>query len=113
GPHPDMPALQVLASIMDAEQTGRLYKALVENQMATQVSASADSLFDPGLISFSAEVRTDKPLEAVRTTLIGVVEKVASGEFTDEEVDRVRNAYEKNFEQTIANSGRVGITLSE
>lgn len=112
GSHEDMPALEVLANIMQATQTGRLYKALVETQMATRISASADSLFDPGLIGFDAEVPSDKPIEPVRKTLIETVEGLASQEIASEEVDRARNAFQKRFEQMIRDSGRVGIGLS-
>lgn len=112
GSHEDMPALEVLANIMQATQTGRLYRALVETQMATRISASADSLFDPGLIGFDAEVPSDKPIEPVRKTLIETVEGLASQEIASEEVDRARNAFQKRFEQMIRDSGRVGIGLS-
>jgi len=112
GSHEDMPALEVLADIMDATQTGRLYKALVQTQMATRVSASADSLFDPALIGFDAEVAADKALEPVRKTMIETVEGMASQEVTSEEVDRAKNAFQKRFEQMTRDSGRVGIMLS-
>jgi zinc protease len=112
GAHEDMPALEVLAHTMDATQTGRLYKALVETQMATRVSASAEALFDPGLMEFDAEVAADKPLEPVRKTLLETVEGAASQDFTNEEVDRAKNAFAKRFEQMMGESGRVGIVLS-
>jgi zinc protease len=112
GSHADMPALEVLANIMDATQTGRLYKALVETQLATRVSASAEDLFDPGLISFSAELPADKPIEAVREKLLDTIDTLAAQEISREEVDRAKNSFLKQFEQLMANTGRVGVTIS-
>jgi zinc protease len=112
GSHPDMPALEVLADIMDATQTGRLYKALVETQMATQVSASAEALFDPGLIAFDVEVESKKPLEPVRKTLLETIESVASTDVTKGEVERAKNSFAKRFEMLMGDSGRVGVTIS-
>ena len=41
GSHDDFAALQVLANVLDAPPSGRLYKALVETKKATSVSAVA------------------------------------------------------------------------
>jgi zinc protease len=112
GSHADMPALEVLASIMDATQTGRLYKTLVETQLATRVSASAENFFDPGLISFSAELPVDKSIVAVREKLLDTIDTLAAQEITKEEVERAKNSYLKQFEQLMANSGRVGVSIS-
>ena len=110
--HEDMPALQVLADIAQATQTGRLYKTLVETQMATRVSASAEMLFDPGVISFGAEVPMDKSLDAVRKTLIDVVEGLAKQDISAEEVGRAKNAYAKGFDQLVSDTTRVAIGLT-
>ena len=39
--HPDMAALDVLGQILGASQTGRLYKALVDNKKAVAIGAEA------------------------------------------------------------------------
>jgi len=113
GAHEDMPALQVLADVLDTEQTGRLHKALVETGLATRVRASAQSLCDPGAIVISAEARVDKPLDQIRKVLIDTVEALAASEITTEDVDRAKNAFAKNFELSMANSGRIAVGLSE
>lgn len=112
GSHEDMPALEVLADIMDATQTGRLYKALVETQMATQVSASAEDLFDPGLMIFDAEVEAKKPLDPVRKTLLETLDGMASSDISKEEVERAKNSFLKRFETLMGDSGRVGVVIS-
>ena len=46
GPHPQFPALQVLANILSTQPSGRLYKALVEAKKATSVVAFARAMHD-------------------------------------------------------------------
>jgi zinc protease len=113
GTHEDMPALTVLADVLDATQTGRLYKALVETELATSVSASADALFDPGVMMFMARVRLEKPMDEVRKVMLAVLDGLAGEEFTEEEVARARNRFASDFTQLINNSGRVGLALTE
>ncbi len=113
GSHEDAAPLDVLTNVLTADQTGRLYKALVETQLATRVTARANTPFDPGYLEIIAEVRKDKPLEEVRKILIDVVEGLAKTEITQEEVDRAKNEFIKRFELFFNDSGRVAIRLSE
>jgi zinc protease len=110
GAHPDMAALDVLAHILTADQTGRLYKALIEPQLATSVNCDAESLHDPGVLSVMAEVRIDKPLDPV---LCETLDNLGRQEFTEEEVERAKNSYAKRFDLLMKDSGRVGIRLTE
>lgn len=113
GAHEDMAAIDVLADVLTADQTGRLYKALVETQLATRVWADATMLHDPGYLEITAEVRKDKSLDEVREILLNVVEGLAKTEITQEEVDRAKNAFARRFDLFLNDSGRVAIRLSE
>ncbi|MFO0973225.1 MAG: pitrilysin family protein [Phycisphaerae bacterium] len=113
GTHTDMPALDMLADILTADQTGRLYKALVESQLATSVRGSADALAEPGVLEVLAEVRLDKSLDDARKALLSTLDGLAAAEFTAEELDRAKNAFAKQFELMMGDPGRVGIRLSE
>lgn len=113
GAHEDMAPLDVLTDVLTADQTGRLYKALVETQLATRVSASAPVLHDAGYLEIDAEVRLDKSLDQVRKVLLEVVEGLAKTEITEAEVDRAKNAFSRRFDLLMNDSGRVGIRLSE
>src|SRR5207244_13250910 len=66
GPHPDSAALDVLARILGAAPSGRLYKALVESRQASDVRASTLSLHDPGVLMVEAEVGRDDKLDVAR-----------------------------------------------
>ena len=58
------------------EPSGRLYQALVTTKKASSVSGVA-LLHDPGVIEFSAELSIpSQSLDAVRNTMIDVLEKL-------------------------------------
>jgi zinc protease len=113
--HPEYSAVQILAQVMGDEPSGRLYKALVETRKATDVSAGAGAFHDPGVLQFFAEVdgKDQKTIEALRDSLIEIVEGVASKGFTAEEVDRARQKLLKNRELSASDPNRIAIELSD
>jgi zinc protease len=113
GPHPDYAPLEVLARMLVQQPSGRLYTALVTSKKATRVSGSADGYHDPGLLEFMAQVDKNASLEAVRDTLLGVLEKLPEEKLTEEEVDRAKRRLLKNFKLSLNDSNQIGIDLSE
>lgn len=113
GAHPDMAAIDVLEDILTANQTGRLYKALVEPQIATSVRGSAESLRDPGMFEIMVEARTDKPLDEIQKILCDTLDNIAKQDITEEEVERAKNRMAKQADLMMKDSGRVGIRLTE
>src|SRR5262249_19866616 len=113
GPHPDMAALDVLSHILSADQTGRLYKALVEPQLAVSARGNAESLRDPGIFEVMCEVRGDKDLNQVRKIMCDTLDNLGKQDFTEEEVNRAKNRFLKDFDLRMAETGRVGIGMSE
>ena len=113
GPHPDFPALQVLANILDDQPSGRAYKALVQSKKASSVSTYARSQHDPGLFFADAEVPKDQSLEEVKETLISIVEKVGEEGVSDEEVNRSKQQILKLRELAATNTQQLAISLSE
>ncbi len=111
--HEDIAPLQVLASTLSAEQTGRLYKALIETKLATSVEASAHGMCEPGVFEVMAEARHDQPLEAVRAKMCEVLDGLGQQTFTDEEVERAKKSFARNFDLMLNDSSRVGLRLSE
>ena len=109
-----MAPLQVLASTLSAEQTGRLYKALIETKLATSVSASADALCEPGRDGRHASRpgRTSRSTRSARSCS-RCSTSLGQQTFTDEEVDRAKKAFARNFDLMLNDSARVGLRLSE
>jgi zinc protease len=113
GVHEDFPAVEVLEELLTREPSGRLYQALVVTRKASTVSGNAFGWHDPGVLELSAQVDPGKSLEDVRDTMLGVLEKLAEKKITVEEVDRAKRRLLKDGELRMADSGRVGIELSD
>jgi zinc protease len=113
GPHEDWAPLQVLATVLSSEPSGRLYKALVETKKATRVYASARGQHDPGLMMTQAEVRDPKELDEVRDTIIATIEDIGMQGVTAEEVNRARQQILKARELAGADTNQTAIALSE
>ncbi|MBL8794105.1 MAG: insulinase family protein [Planctomycetia bacterium] len=112
--HPDYAAVQMLNSILVSEPSGRLYKALVETKKANGVSGAAYGWHDPGVIEVSAQVDPKNSLDAVRDTMLEVLEQgIAKQAITAEEVERAKNKFKRDRELSFAKSNRIAIELSE
>jgi zinc protease len=111
--HPDYPALQVLASVLATEPTGRLYKGLVEPKLAANVFGLTLETREPGFFMSFAELREEQSMEVARDSMIAIVEQLASRAITDEEVNRAKAEYAKSFDLTLNNPEAVGIQLTE
>jgi zinc protease len=113
--HAEFPAVEILADVLGAEPSGRLYKAVVETKKATTVSAEANACHDPGTIQILAEVDTKDPavLEQVRDIMLPVLDNVARAGVTQDEVDRARQRILKNRELAAADPNRIAVELSE
>jgi len=113
GSHSDFPAIEMLSFILGDTPSGRLHAALVEEKKAATVSSWAYQLHDPGMLYLTAEVRVDDSLEKAHEALIRVTEEIAEEGPTAEEVDRAREHLLNRWEQTLRNSSRAAIRLSE
>jgi zinc protease len=112
GSHVDLAPLQVLANVLSADQTGRLYRALIESKLATSVSAGADSACEPGMFDVLAEARSDQSLDALRAKMFAVLDELGQQVFTTEEVERAKKSFARNFDLMLNDSSRVGMRLS-
>lgn len=109
----DYAAIEMLAYIMGAEPSGRLYKDLVLTELASSTNAYAMALHDPGLIMFGAEVSKDKSLEDAQKALTATVENVGEKPITADELNRARIQFLKDRELRATDSKEIAIELSE
>jgi zinc protease len=109
--HPDAAALGVMAQVLGANQTGRLYKALVDNKKAVAAGMSAGGMRDPGFAMAFAQLKPDQSIEAAQKILLSTVEGLANEPPTQEEVDRAKTRILKNIELSLTNSQSVGMML--
>lgn len=113
GSHEEYPAVAMASRILGDVPAGRLHKGLVEAKKATDVAMFAFQLREPGMAFIFAEVRKENSLEEARQTALKIVDDVRTQKFTQEELDRIKQQFERNFEQTINNSERLALNLSE
>src|ERR1039458_6403376 len=109
--HPDMAALEVMAQVLGAPQTGRLYKALVDNKKAVSANMSAGGMHDPGVALAFAQLKPDQSIDEAQQILLKTVEGLAGEPPTQEEVDRAKSRILKNIELALTNSQSIGMML--
>ena len=109
--HPDMAPLDVMAQILGAPQTGRLYKELVDTKKAVSVSMEADDEHDPAVATGLARLKPDQSIDEARDILIKTIEGIIANPPTQEEVDRAKARILKDLDLTLTNSQSVALYL--
>jgi zinc protease len=112
GAHEDFVPAQIAAQVLGDVPSGRLYKALVETGLASQIAVQELQLRDPGMVVFFAIVPKDKSLDAARTAMLTTIDDLATTPITTDEVERIRNQAMSGFEQQMNNSQGIAIQLS-
>ncbi len=111
--HADTPALQILMNLMTIEPSGRLYQALVKAKLAVSVDVESDVMFDPSLMGFWATLSKTQSLDRARDVLLSTVESAGDKPFTEAELNRVKLQIARGYDQTISDSGRFAVSMSE
>lgn len=111
--HEDFPALSMLSGVLSHIPSGRLYKALVETELATSAYSSASSFREPSLNMMGVEVRKEKSLAAAEKVLLETIETIQNEPPTVEEVDRIKAQYRASFENAFNNPQGIALQLSE
>jgi zinc protease len=109
--HPDWAPLNLLAGMVSQQPNGRLYQALVEAKKASSANASAGNNHDPGLFTASAQAEPGK-LDAVRDTLLQVLENMRSLPFTADEVEKAKLRNRRNQERLQTDATAMSQALS-
>ncbi len=84
--HPDMPALQVLGSILTNGKNSRLYRGLTDKNLTTNVNADIGFFRDPALTTLYASLAPDVKPEDAEIALLDEVYTVKMDGVTDAEV---------------------------
>ena len=112
GSSPDFPAVSLASTILGGPEF-RLNKALVEKGLAAEAFGTARSFAEPGYSFFGAVLKNDQSVDAARDALLGTIEGVDKQPFTDAELERAKNIWQRGFTQTLNDPQRVGLALSE
>jgi zinc protease len=112
GSHADFVPLQFAVDALADEPGGRLYKALVQTGLASQVASQTLQLRDPGMVLFVALVREGVSLDEARAAMTKVIDDVRLNPITAEEVERTRNQALSSFEIQMNNTQAIAVQLS-
>ena len=110
---PDAAALDVVDRMLTATPGGRLYKALVESKLATQVGGANVNNLDPSFYQLIAMLPKDGDTEKAKAALLSTVEDLKAHPFTQEELDRAKAELAKGYDLTTAKTDQLAIALSE
>ena len=89
--HVDEPALVVLGQLLNG-RTGRLYKALVEDQqVATNASGGQSGFKFEGMFELRGTAAQERTPEEVEQALYAVLERLKTEPVTDRELQKVKN----------------------
>jgi zinc protease len=89
----DVPALNVLGSVLSAGENSRLSRALVDKSLATYAGGDIQPTHDPGLFVVMAGLAPEAKADEVEKIMLDEIGKVKKDGVTQEEVSRVIAQY--------------------
>lgn len=95
--HPDIYALDVLEIILGRGTSSRLYRALIDTQLATDAWAYSGTSGSPDLFRLGATARDGVKIRDVEKALLAEVERVKNEQVTDDELQKALNQLEASF----------------
>lgn len=113
GIHEDFAAIEILSNILGDSSTGRLYKDLVENKLATYSGAWANQQKDASLLTFMAAADLETDLKKTETALLKSIENIQKSPFTELEIERAKRKLLKRIDLAFNDSQNISIELSE
>lgn len=110
----DTNAVETAVDILADSPRGRLYKALVETGMATQVFGWPMSTRDPGFVMFGAMVKKGDDLESVKNKLVETIElSFAKTPATQEEVSTSLAEAAVDYDRALSDPEGFAVDLSD
>ena len=98
---PDYYALQLVDNLLTTGQSSRLYRAVVDAQLATNVGSSQAAKIDPGLFTLSAQVRKGVPVEKVEQVMYAEISKLENEGPSAEELQKARNQFIASYYRSL------------
>ena len=107
--HPDEPVMAVLDYLMDNSTSGLLNVELELSQKVPDAGSSNSHLHEAGAYTMRAKAREGQALEEVEALLLGVLEQLKAGAFTQQDIDAVVLSQDINDKRRLEQPGfRVG-----
>ncbi|MCB9702367.1 MAG: insulinase family protein [Myxococcales bacterium] len=111
--HPDEPALTVMDMLVDNAASGLLNVELVLTQKVPAAASLSEMLHEAGYWGLTATAREGQAHQEVEGLLLGVVDRLRRGEFTQEDIDAIVLHHEIEDKRRLESSnGRVYAIMS-
>lgn len=109
----DLPALTVLGEILSTGKSSRLFRALIDQSLATSVGAGIRPQHDPGLFLANASLAPDASLEQVEKVILAEIERVKQEGVDAQEIAQVVNQYRASEAYQRDGTAAVAAALNE
>ena len=105
--HDDIPAIELLSSVLTEGESSRMYKRLVkEEEAALVVFGGAESRKGPGIFRFIAASNMGVEIETCENLIYEEIEKIQNEGLSDKELTKAKTQFKANFirnRQTVLN----------
>jgi zinc protease len=88
--HPDTPALAVLQAVLGAGRSSRLYRDLVDTQLASDAAAGSEEFRDPGLFQLYARTMPGVSHETVEQRMLDALQRLRDEPISHEELSKAK-----------------------
>ncbi len=110
----DASAVDAAVEILSDAPRGRLYKALVETGLASQIFGWSMSTKDPGFVLFGAMVKKGDDIERVKAKMVDVLEnEFTQAPVTQKELELVKTENATDFERALSDPEEFAVDLSD
>ncbi|SHI16412.1 M16 family metallopeptidase [Pollutimonas bauzanensis] len=110
---PDFTALDLGVGILADTPSGRLYHALVGNNLSAEIFGFTAGMNQPGYAFFGGQLEPGMDQTKALHTLDDTLGSVAKEPFTQPDLDRMRNKWLTDWSQTYADPASLASALSE
>jgi zinc protease len=103
--HADVPALEVLESILGQGESSRLFQKLVYAQIATAAQAGFQPKLDPSLFTFYIQAQQGKTAAECERALYDVLRDVRANGVTAQELQKAKNQLRADLVRNLMTTG--------
>ncbi|WP_291068679.1 MULTISPECIES: pitrilysin family protein [unclassified Empedobacter] len=109
----DYAAIDVLNNILTSDPSGYLYKSLVDTHKIASIWAYSPEVRDASFFYIGTEIPKEKNIEQTKNDIRAELDKVATINYTDQDVQRAKASIVKNIENQKNNTINYAIGLTE
>ena len=102
----DYYTLELIQTLLTKGESSRLYRALVDQQLAIDIQSSHEMTFDPFMFTITVQPRQGVAPEKAEQALYAEIEKLKSTYIDDQELQKAKNQAIANYYRTVRSINR-------